>query len=56
MKYILSIILLIFIQSDWIENIEKSISRINQKGKLENEFEKKDKREQKFLLSGNRDL
>jgi len=43
MKYILSIILLIFIQSDWTENIEKSISRINQKGKLENEFEKKDK-------------
>jgi len=43
MKYILSFILLIFIQSDWIENIEKSISRINQKGKLKNEFEKKDK-------------
>jgi hypothetical protein len=43
MKYILSIILLIFIQSDWTENIEKSISRINKKGKLENEFEKKDK-------------
>ncbi len=43
MKYFLSIILFFAIQSEWIESVEKSIMRINENGKLEAEFEKKDK-------------
>ena len=43
MKYLLSILLLFSIQPEWIESAEKSIMRINENGKLEAEFEKKDK-------------
>lgn len=32
----------LFVQSDWTENIEKNIKKINAEGKFESEFEKKD--------------
>ena len=43
MKYFLSIILFLSIQTEWVKSAEKSILRINESGKLETEFEKKDK-------------
>ncbi|MCI9844425.1 hypothetical protein [Flavobacterium pectinovorum] len=42
MKYLVMISMFLFVQSDWTENVEKSIKRVNAEGKLDVEFEKKD--------------
>jgi len=43
MKYFLSIILFLTIQSEWIDSVEKSIKSINENAKLKVEYEKNDK-------------